>query len=199
MTYAATGLLTAVTVVLYTVAFVTVVLAAHVPGYESLLETMTREGGFFEWASVLLLLAISGYGLRFFSRYRALEPRWLQYPLLGFSALAFVAAMEELSWGQHLFHFESGRYFEQHNLQQETNLHNLMAPELFSSLIYSSVYLFFVFVPLLVLLLSRRVAMFRMASHWFPQPHVTLIVLYGAAFQAYFMMISGPGLIWRHC
>jgi len=34
--------------------------------------------------------------------------------------------MEEISWGQRVFNFESPDYFKTHNLQSETNLHNFL-------------------------------------------------------------------------
>lgn len=33
---------------------------------------------------------------------------------------------EEISWGQRLFNLETPQFFQQHNLQQETNLHNFI-------------------------------------------------------------------------
>jgi len=54
----------------------------------------------------------------------------------------FLASMEEISWGQHIFHFPSSRYFLENNLQEETNLHNLIDGNIFSSIIYSTIYIF---------------------------------------------------------
>jgi len=42
------------------------------------------------------------------------------------AALFVVAAGEELSWGQRLLAFGTPEFFERHNLQRETNLHNLV-------------------------------------------------------------------------
>lgn len=44
--------------------------------------------------------------------------------LLG--ALFVAAAGEELSWGQHFVGFKAPEFFQQHNAQHETNLHNLV-------------------------------------------------------------------------
>jgi len=38
---------------------------------------------------------------------------------------SFFGFGEEISWGQRIFSVESGEFFSQHNLQSETNLHNL--------------------------------------------------------------------------
>ena len=45
--------------------FLVVLISAHISGYEELLKTATKENGFFEWMSVLILMLIFGYGLRF--------------------------------------------------------------------------------------------------------------------------------------
>lgn len=38
----------------------------------------------------------------------------------------FYVCGEEISWGQRLFNLETPQFFQQHNLQQETNLHNFI-------------------------------------------------------------------------
>jgi len=45
--------------------------------------------------------------------------------LLAFGCGCFFIAAEEISWGQRLLQIESGEFFMQHNLQQETTVHNL--------------------------------------------------------------------------
>jgi len=50
--------------------------------------------------------------------------------LVGLSAFCFVVAMEEISWGQRLFGYETPRYFLQNNYQQELNVHNVMGTSL---------------------------------------------------------------------
>lgn len=42
-----------------------------------------------------------------------------------YGLLFFFAAGEEVSWGQRIFGWASGDFFEQNNYQDETNLHNL--------------------------------------------------------------------------
>lgn len=94
--------------------------------------------------------------------------------------------MEEISWGQHQLGFESGDYFKAHNHQQETNLHNFMPAEIFSSIIYTSVYVIFVFLPLLTRLLAPFVSALKPLETWLPSLHITLVVLFSALFQVYF-------------
>lgn len=47
--------------------------------------------------------------------------------LLAIGAVALFVGLEEISYGQQLFHWRSPTYFAQHNAQGETNLHNLLA------------------------------------------------------------------------
>lgn len=54
--------------------------------------------------------------------------RWA-FVLAGFAA--FLIAGEELSWGQWIFHWSTPEPIAAVNLQQETNLHNLVDPRLY--------------------------------------------------------------------
>lgn len=166
--------------------FLTVLISAHIAGQEQLLEIMTKESDFFEWMSVLILLSISAYGLYFCKKHYSQLSKLILILIGGFAIVAFLGAMEEISWGQHLFHFESSEYFMQNNHQQETNLHNFIPAELFSSIIYSSIYGLFVFIPLLVILLSPYIKILSKLEPWVATPMMSLIILYGASFQAFF-------------
>jgi len=147
---------------------------------------MTKENGFFEYASVLLLLGIFIYGTIFGWKHKKTIHPLLSLLIFGFAFLALLAVLEELSWGQHIFHFESSSYFQENNIQHETNLHNFMPAELFSSLIYSTVYTVFVFIPLFYRLLFQNLKLFKWMNPLIPELHTTLIILYGASFQVYF-------------
>ncbi len=82
---------------------------------------------FLFFLTALTLLAIAALG-------RGLPGRWL-YPL---GALVFLfAAGEELSWGQHIFGFESPGFFRDQNYQGEFNFHNLEGVRLYY--VYSAV------------------------------------------------------------
>ncbi len=171
---------------LYASSFLTVIMTSYVEGYSGFLRTMTRESGFFEYASVLLLFSIFVYGMQFGWRHRKKIHPLLLLLIYGFASVALLAIMEELSWGQHIFHFESSHYFQEHNFQQETNLHNFIPAELFSSLIYSSVYTIFIFIPLIYRLLFQNFQWLNWLQSLIPELHTTLIILYGATFQVYF-------------
>ncbi len=169
---------------LFITAVVTIYLTSSVDGYDTLLTDMTIESGFFEWVSVILLGFIFVYGMVFI-QYDITELSWFsRLFVLLFSTLSLLAVLEELSWGQHLFHFASSDYFVQNNMQQETNLHNLMPAEIFSSLVYFAVYAFFIFMPILKILFPKLFDFIPSAMA--ATPHVILIALFASSFQAYF-------------
>ena len=67
--------------------------------------------------------------------------------------LFLFGAGEEISWGQRIFQIESGEFFQEHNAQGETNLHNLMVGEykinkiVFGQLFTAALILYFFALP----------------------------------------------------
>ncbi len=169
---------------LYSIAIATVIITAH--GDATLLRTMTQENGFFESMSVVVLLSITIYGCIALYRYNKQFSVAALAAIALMSLLTFIAAMEEMSWGQHLLHFQSSDFFLQHNQQHETNLHNLVDANLFSSILYSMVYTVFVFIPLLYKIRLHRYALFTKLSWLDLNPHTILVVLFASSFQIYF-------------
>ena len=84
-----------------------------------------REDGWVEYGTAILLFLTAIVAVllgRGTGGYRM----WLLF----FYALAlFLAAGEEISWGQRIFGIESPEFFLENNFQQETNLHNLVVGE----------------------------------------------------------------------
>jgi len=169
---------------LYSIAIATVIITAH--GDATLLRTMTQENGFFESMSVIVLLSITTYGCIALYRYSKQFSVAALVVIALMSLLTFIAAMEEMSWGQHLLHFQSSDFFLQNNQQHETNLHNLVDANLFSSILYSMVYTVFVFIPLLYKIRLHRYALFTKLSWLDLNPHTILVVLFASSFQLYF-------------
>jgi hypothetical protein len=64
-------------------------------------------------------------GLTLAARTRATVPPLFRAFYVGFALAALFVAFEEISWGQHLFRWESPAWFAERNAQRETNLHNL--------------------------------------------------------------------------
>ena len=87
---------------------------------------LKREDGIIENLTVLFLLVAIGFCVNAMFRAKRLAmPRslhiWLALLILG--SLYF--ALEEISYGQHMFGWETGEYWSEINKQQETNLHNV--------------------------------------------------------------------------
>ena len=83
------------------------------------------EDGLVEWTTALFLL-ITGLLLiyRYFLLFLKKSISW-KIGTIAIALLFIFASGEEISWGQRVFEIESGSYFKEKNLQQETNLHNL--------------------------------------------------------------------------
>ncbi|TXK37331.1 hypothetical protein FVR03_15605 [Pontibacter qinzhouensis] len=84
------------------------------------------EDGFIEWLTVLALVAVSGSMFYRYFRLSNHKPRLFRLTLLLIGVLALFGAGEEISWGQRIFNIESTAFFNAHNSQQETNLHNMV-------------------------------------------------------------------------
>ncbi|VAW80435.1 hypothetical protein MNBD_GAMMA15-1676 [hydrothermal vent metagenome] len=81
----------------------------------------TYEDMYGEWTQTFLFsIALFFSLLLVFSSHR----QRLFFTLL--SAALFYVVMEEISWGQRLLGFETPDFFKRHNLQDETNIHNLL-------------------------------------------------------------------------
>ncbi|MFW6148189.1 MAG: hypothetical protein ACOC6B_07350 [Thermodesulfobacteriota bacterium] len=74
--------------------------------------------------AVVLFLAVV-YGIRSFRSRSELPVRWLGVWIAMVTVAALVFLGEEISWGQHYFHWETPEQWSHINLQNETNLHNL--------------------------------------------------------------------------
>jgi hypothetical protein len=64
----------------------------------------------------------------------AVGPWWARLWFVAFAAGALFMFLEETSFGQHYWGYDSPDFFEQHNKQSEMNLHNLMGDKPSSTL-----------------------------------------------------------------
>jgi len=60
--------------------------------------------------------------------FKPLARRKIILLLIGIAGLFIFIYGEEISWGQRLFGIEAPEFFEEHNIQAETNLHNFINP-----------------------------------------------------------------------
>jgi hypothetical protein len=129
-----------------------VFLIIHIRLYDPdsrLFEILYLEDGVFESVTPILLIAamlLLAFGIMYLrkdhelSRYRNLLTMFYIFLILIF----FLYAMEEISWGQRIFGWETPQTFEG-NVQDETNLHN------YFNQYYLLFYRLLVFTPVLVL------------------------------------------------
>lgn len=86
----------------------------------------TTEDSLVEWLTVLGLLM--GSWVCFSRAFRIGTSKGVLFLVtaLVMGGVLFLAAGEEISWGQRLFGIESPEYFKKNNTQAETNIHNLI-------------------------------------------------------------------------
>ncbi len=98
-----------------------------------MLNPSTRDIGFWmlaenspvELLSFLIFLLAGIYGIRFSFRIKS-KIKLIHFTFyLFFSVVLVFIAMEEISWGQWFFHFETPEAWQKINAHEETNLHNL--------------------------------------------------------------------------
>jgi hypothetical protein len=173
------------------VGLVVAVVALTSHGNEELLSELCRESGPFELGSSLVLLVTSAYSIRVLLRERRERRMRPVFRILiaGLALLTFVAAFEEVSWGQHLLEIEPSEFFLRHNQQEEQNLHNLLPAKFFNALIDTGSYVAFVYLPILIFFESRRDRVVRwVRSGFLPfggSLHNVLVFGFGFALQAY--------------
>lgn len=107
----------------------TIVITGVVLSYQDLhyyQAVYTREDGFVEWLTVIALLLGSGtcfYRAKILSKFRS---GTFVFGLIVLGFLFLFGAGEEISWGQRIFDWQVPVFFQKHNSQGETNLHNLV-------------------------------------------------------------------------
>lgn len=87
--------------------------------------TIESENGAVELGTSLVLLPGIIAGISGFLGRGRLPSEWLGYWLLLVTLGCIYIAGEEISWGQHLLHWDTPEYFQAINDQQETNIHNV--------------------------------------------------------------------------
>lgn len=118
-------------------------------------EQYVQEDGIAEWLTVLGLVLGSIVCFYRFIKLFHKKSKWFLFVTFGLGLFLFFAAGEEISWGQRIFGITTPEYFQQHNAQQETNLHNLVVDGVklnklvFSLILVGLLGVFLVVVPVL--------------------------------------------------
>ncbi|MFK5879973.1 MAG: hypothetical protein QM478_10815 [Flavobacteriaceae bacterium] len=133
-----------------------------------------REDGFIEYGTAAMLLCISILSFTRLVRLWKSTPILWKVGTLGFALIFLFGAGEEVSWGQRIFGWESSEYFAQNNLQQETNLHNMMIGETkINKLVFTQILISILVIYLLILpILYRKVKAVKNLTNSFAVPIV---------------------------
>lgn len=117
-------------------------------------ERIANEDGIIENIGAFMLLLISILCLsRLVKQWKGRAILW-KLGTAAFVLAFFFGAGEEISWGQRIFEVESGAFFQEHNIQGETNLHNLVVGEtkinklVFSQLLLLTMFLYLIIIPI---------------------------------------------------
>jgi len=86
---------------------------------------MITEAGFIEHATVLFSVLGLVFAVLIVANRKACPRPWMGLLMLFFAVGFFYIAGEEISWGQHLFLWDTPGWIGEVNRQNETNLHNL--------------------------------------------------------------------------
>ena len=178
-----------------------IALSYFAAGYQDLLYQATRENGLYEWLTVVAGLTITTISLSRLKAIRQGKQGLLPAALLGlFAMVGILGSLEEISWGQHIFHFESGEVFKQHNMQQETNLHNFVSQEYVNFVMQGSVYLAFILFPIFTHLYSRPISnpVYQYLRDRRPSLLTVGVFIISCSFQDYFRpeTMLDTGLLW---
>jgi hypothetical protein len=92
----------------------------------SYLDIYLEEDGIVEWLTVAGLIACVFVCIYRFVNLLRKRGWWFLTVTLVLALLLFIAAGEEISWGQRILGIKSSEYFLKNNAQGETNLHNLV-------------------------------------------------------------------------
>jgi hypothetical protein len=129
-------------------------------------------------------------------------PRLCRLFFAGFAAGSAFVALEEVSYGQHLFFWGSPEWFQEHNAQGETNLHNALGNTLSDLLrtIASVGYpLFFAVLPLVCLRLPQVYHPGRWAYYLLPRTElIALVVIAQFITLPHKLPRDGDSLAWTY-
>lgn len=151
-----------------------------------LLVSLVEEDGLAENLTAIMLFAASIVSVYRIKQYASLKKYGWVITQIVFAVFFFFAAGEELSWGQRIFNIQSGEYFQQYNLQGETNLHNLVVGDtkinklIFSQLLFVVLIIYFVFLEFLGKKIKWIGNLIRYFNVPLPRIHHTVMMLFSA-------------------
>lgn len=150
--------------------------------HRPLFEVVTHEDSVLEWAQVIAFVTAGVTALMAAARLRRRD-RLAMLLVTGFAALAFIAAGEEISWGQRIFDWETPAILGEINHQDETTVHNIVPVQRSLSYLQLLVGLYGGVVP----------AVLR--STWSRRPLAADVVLPAAFIAPAFLIMAGYRLV----
>ena len=123
-----------------------------------LYDVWSLEDHIVEYLSSFFLLLSSVLFLRsliYSKKKKSTNSKWLMFLLVGISLLFFLAAGEEISWGQRIFKFSTPTYLSSINDQNELNFHNINKK--FFDRVLDRITILFVVISSVLLLLKKDV------------------------------------------
>lgn len=154
---------------------------------KDLLVALVAEDGPAENLTALMLFAASFVSIYRIKQYVVLKKHGWVIMQAVLALFFFFAAGEELSWGQRIFNIESGEFFQQNNLQGETNLHNMMVGDvkinklIFSQMLFVVLVIYFVFLEFLAKKVKFIGNLVRYFNVPLPKLHHIVMMLFSAA------------------
>jgi len=144
--------------------------------------------GVFEWGTVLCLVSLSVLSVLIARKTTGLQ----RYLFAALALAGFVICGEEMSWGQWIFHWQTPAELAQINLQDETNLHNLVNPRLYDLLYYFIGYSVLIGALLAYFVFGKSAegtlsygkglkGIFVSAGHWLRRSPTVLVITVAAA------------------
>lgn len=131
-----------------------------------LYDRVSREDHIIEYSSSIFMFLSSFVFLRAFLYSRKLHSgngKWLSLVLIGVSALFFLAAGEEISWGQRIFNLSTPEYLASINDQNELNFHNINK-KFFDRVLDRVTIIFVIIASVLFMCQKREIAGIRQAD-----------------------------------
>ncbi len=92
----------------------------------------------------------------------------------------FVIGMEEISWGQRIFRFDSGAIFLEHNMQAETNLHNFNT-HLMMNAFYIVTFIIFIVIPFYRKIVSKLLEKIRLQNLAIFIPSKQIVIIFASS------------------
>ena len=116
------------------------------------LDIYLGEDGILEWLTVGGLLAGSFICFSRFIFFFKTKNWWFLVVNFSLGLLLFIAAGEEISWGQRILGIKSSEYFLKNNAQGETNIHNLVVNGVkINKLVFSTILIAFLAIYLVII------------------------------------------------